>query len=65
MKIEDSEFEIFIVSIAGKIIEDSTGSMDSRFTMNNPVFLPYGFRQVNLFELSANTGKEDTSKQLR
>jgi len=53
------------VNVAGQIIEDRTGAMDGRFTVDDPVFLPYGFRQMNLFELSANTGEEDAAKQPR
>jgi len=35
------------VNAAGEIIEDFTGALDGRFTVNDPVLLPYGFRQVN------------------
>ncbi len=53
------------VNVAGQIIEGRTGALDGRFTVDDPVFLLYGFRQVNLFELPANTGEEDTAKQPR
>ena len=49
--------------VAGEIIEDCTGALDDRFTVDNPVFLPYGFRQVNIFELPANTVEEVAAKQ--
>ena len=35
------------VNVAGEIIEDCTGTLNSRFTVNNPVLLPYVSRQVN------------------
>ncbi len=51
------------VNVAGEIIEDCTGALDGRFTVDDPFFLPYGFRQMNIFELSANTLEEDAAKQ--
>jgi len=53
------------VNVAGEIIEDCTGAMDGRFTVDDPVLLPYGFGQMNLFELPANTVEEDAAKQPR
>ena len=53
------------MNVAGEIIEDRTGALDGRFTVDDPVFLPYGFGQVNIFELSANTVEEDAAKQPR
>ena len=53
------------VNVAGQIIKDCTSAMDGRFTVDNPVFSPYGLRKVNILELPANTCKEDTAKQLR
>ena len=50
------------VNVAGQIIKDCTSAMDGWFTVDDPFFLPYGFRKVNLFELSANTGEKDTAK---
>ena len=32
------------VNVAGQIIEDCKGALDGRFTVDNPVFSPYGFR---------------------
>jgi hypothetical protein len=52
------------MNVAGEIIEDRTGALDGRFTVNDPVFLPYGFGQMNIFEWSANTSEEDAAKQL-
>ncbi len=49
----------------GKIIEDRASALDGRFTVGDPVFLPDGFRKVNLLELPANTREEDTTKQSR
>ncbi|GAI78132.1 unnamed protein product, partial [marine sediment metagenome] len=45
-----------------EIIEDCTGALDGRFTVDDPVFSPYGFGQVNIFELPANTVEEDSAK---
>jgi hypothetical protein len=42
------------VNVAGQIIEHCTGALNSVFTVDDPVLLPYGFRQVNLFELALN-----------
>ena len=53
------------VNVAGQIIEDRTGALDGRFTVNNPVLLPYGFRQLYIFELPANIVEEDAAKQPR
>jgi len=51
------------LNVAGEIIEDCAGALDGRFTVDDPVFLPYGFRQMNIFELSANTVEKDVAKQ--
>ncbi len=53
------------VNVAREIIEDRTGTLDGRFTVNDPVLLPYGFRQLNIFELPAKTVEEDATKQPR
>jgi hypothetical protein len=53
------------LNVAGEIIEDCTGALDGRFTVDDPVFLPYGFGQMNIFELPANTVEEDAAKQPR
>ena len=53
------------VNVAGEIIENYASALDGRFTVNDPFLLPYGFRQVNIFELSANTVEEDAAKQPR
>ncbi len=53
------------VDVTCKIVQDFTSSLGSRFTVNDPVLLPYRFRQLNIFELSANIIEEDTAKQFR
>jgi hypothetical protein len=53
------------VNVPGKIVEDFGCALDSRFAVNDPVLLPYGFRQLNVHELPANTVKEDATKQPR
>ena len=53
------------VNVTGEIIQDRTGALDGRFTVNDPVLLPYGFRQLNIFELPAKTVEEDAAKQPR
>ena len=55
----------YTVNVAGEIIEDCVGALDGRFTVDDPFLSPYGFRQVNIFELSANTVEEDAAKQPR
>ena len=52
------------VNVAREIIEDLACALDGRFTVNDPVLLPYRFRQLNIFELPAKTAKEDATKQL-
>ena len=41
------------VNIAGEVIEDLAATLDSRFTVNDPVLFPEGFRQSYRFELLA------------
>jgi len=53
------------VNVAGEIIEDCTSALNGWFAVNDPVPLPYGFRQVNILELPTNTVKEATAKQPR
>ena len=53
------------VNVAGEIIEDCTGALDGRFTVDDPFLSPYGFRQMNLLRLPANTVEEDAAKQPR
>ena len=53
------------VNVAREIIENRAGALDGRFTVNDPVLLPYGFWQVNILKLPAKTVEEDAAKQPR
>lgn len=41
------------VDVASQVIEDLAATLDSRFTVNDPVLFPEGFRQSYRFELLA------------
>ncbi len=34
------------VNVAGEVLQDFAGALDSRFTVNDPILLPEAFRQV-------------------
>jgi len=50
------------VNVASEIIEDLTGALDGRFTVDNPFLSPYGFRQVNILKSPPNTLEKDSAK---
>jgi hypothetical protein len=41
------------VDVASQVVEDLTATLDSRFTVNDPVLFPESFRQSYRFELLA------------
>lgn len=51
------------VNIAGEVIEDPAAALDGRFTVNDPVLLPEGFRQSYRFKLPAYPLEEEAAKQ--
>ena len=51
------------MNVASEIIEDLTGALDGWLAVNDPFLLPYGFRQVNILELPADTIEETAPKQ--
>ena len=53
----------YTMNVAGEIIEDRTGALDSWLAVNDPFFLLYGFRQVNILKLPANAVKKAAAKQ--
>ena len=53
----------YAVNVAGEIIKDSTGTLNSRFRMSNPFFLPYVSRQVNVLESPFDTPTKALAKQ--
>jgi len=50
------------VNVAGQVIEDCGGALNGRFTMDDPVLLPKGFRRVKVLILPANTVEDVAAK---
>jgi hypothetical protein len=53
----------YAVNVACEIIEDYTSALDSWFTVDDPFFLSYGFRQFNILKLLTDTVNESAAKQ--
>jgi hypothetical protein len=53
------------VNVAAQVLQDSAGTLDRRFTVNDPVLLPETVGQVNLGKSLANPVQEETAKQPR
>jgi hypothetical protein len=53
----------YTVNVAGEIIEDCTGTLNSRFTVNDPVLLPYVSRQANILKSPFDTLTKALAKQ--
>ena len=55
----------YTVNVAGQIVEDCTGTLNSRFTVNDPVLLPHVSRQANVLESPFDTLTKALTKQSR
>jgi hypothetical protein len=53
------------MDVAAEIFQDFLRALDGRFTVNHPVLLPQGRRQLDLGELPSDVIEDHAAKELR